>query len=421
MLTGLSQKNQHELSYMNYRRHTRFFELSFLALLLWVGVSGCSHAQNTQQKATKPSPELVLGIERMNEYLPVLQGKRVGLVVNHTTIFPNGRHLADSLLSLGVTIKTIFAPEHGFRGIADAGATIKDGVDTQTGLPIVSLYGQNKKPTPTQLAEIDVLIFDIQDVGVRYYTYPSTMHYVMEACAENNKICVVLDRPNPNGHYVDGPVLDKAFASFVGLNPVPVVHGLTSAELALMINGEGWLSGAKGCDLRVVPCLNYTHQTPYELPVKPSPNLPTLQAIRLYPSICLFEPTIVSVGRGTDMQFQVIGAPDPVYGAFSFTPVDKPGAQNPPNENKLCYGLDLRKVNTEKEGFTLRYVLDFYQKTTNKKAFFTSESFFDKLAGTDQIRKMMIAGKTEVEIRATFEPALGEYKQKRMKYLLYPD
>jgi uncharacterized protein YbbC (DUF1343 family) len=247
------------------------------------------------------------------------------------------------------------------------------------------------------------------------------MHYVMEACAENNKICVVLDRPNPNGHYVDGPVLDKAFASFVGLNPVPVVHGLTSAELALMINGEGWLSGAKGCDLRVVPCLNYTHQTPYELPVKPSPNLPTLQAIRLYPSICLFEPTIVSVGRGTDMQFQVIGAPDPVYGVFSFTPVDKPGAQNPPNENKLCYGLDLRKVNTEKEGFTLRYVLDFYQKTTNKKAFFTSESFFDKLAGTDQIRKMMIAGKTEAEIRATFEPALGEYKQKRMKYLLYPD
>lgn len=369
--------------------------------------------------SSRPAPELALGIDRTAEYLPLLAGKRVGLVVNHTTLFSNGTHLADSLQALGVKVQTIFAPEHGFRGMADAGATIKDGKDAKTGLPIVSLYGKNKKPSPEQLREIDVMIFDIQDVGVRYYTYPSTMHYVMEACAENGKECIVLDRPNPNGNYVDGPVLDPKFRSFVGMNPVPVVHGLTSAELALMINGEGWLEGKKHCDLTVVPCTGYTHSQVYELPVRPSPNLPNLQSIRLYPSICLFEPTIVSVGRGTDTQFQVIGAPNKVYGTYQFTPTDQPGAQNPPNEGKVCYGLDLREVNTRQQGFTLKYVLDFYNKTPDKTKFFTSADFFDKLAGTDMIRKMMIAGNSEAEIRAAFTPALEAYKEMRQKYVLY--
>ncbi|GHB72189.1 exo-beta-N-acetylmuramidase NamZ family protein [Persicitalea jodogahamensis] len=397
-----------------------------LSVLLAFMLSTCG---NTPQNDTPASSEttsqeiktddLKLGIDRTGEWVPLLTGKRVGLVVNHTTLFSNGTHLADSLLALGVNIQTIFAPEHGFRGQADAGATIKDGKDAQTGLPIVSLYGKNKKPSAEQLKDIDVVIFDIQDVGVRYYTYPSTMHYVMEACAENGKPCIILDRPNPNGDYVDGPVLDPKFKSFVGMNPVPVVHGLTSAELALMINGEGWLEGKKSCDLTVVPCTGYNHRMVYELPVKPSPNLPNLQSIRLYPSICLFEPTIVSVGRGTDTQFQVIGAPNKVYGPYEFTPVDKPGAQNPPNKGKVCYGLDLRDVDTRQEGFTLKYVLDFYNKTPDKSKFFTSADFFDKLAGTDMIRKMMVAGKSEAEIRAAFTPELEEFKEKREKYLLY--
>lgn len=378
------------------------------------------HAKTTTQKVQQIQHDsLKLGIDRTAEYLPQLAGKRVGLVVNHTTLFSNGTHLADSLVALGVKVQTIFAPEHGFRGVADAGATIKDGKDAKTGLPIVSLYGKNKKPSPEQLRDIDVMIFDIQDVGVRYYTYPSTMHYVMEACAENGKQCIVLDRPNPNGNYVDGPVLDPKFKSFVGMNPVPVVHGLTSAELALMINGEGWLEGKKPCDLTVIPCTGYTHSQVYELPVKPSPNLPNLQSVRLYPSICLFEPTIVSVGRGTDTQFQVIGAPDKIYGTYRFTPTDQPGAQNPPNKGKVCYGLDLREVNTRQEGFTLKYVLDFYNKTPDKAKFFTSADFFDKLAGTDLIRKMMIAGNTEAEIRAAYTPKLNEYKEMRKKYVLY--
>ena len=353
-------------------------------------------------------------------YLPELQGKTVALAVNHTTIFQNKTHLVDSLLRLGINIKTIFAPEHGFRGTADAGEHIKDGNDAKTGLPVVSLYGANRKPSPEQLRGIDVVIFDIQDVGVRYYTYPSTMHLVMEACAENNKKCIVIDRPNPNGHLIDGPVLDTKFASFVGMNPVPVSHGLTMGELAMMINGEGWLKNGVKCNLTVIPCKNYNHNMVYALPVAPSPNLPNLQSIYLYPSICLFEPTEISVGRGTDSQFQVIGGPSSSYGSYTFTPVDKPGAQNPPNEGKLCYGLDLRKVNARKQGFTLRYLIDLYQKAPNKDKFFTSSSFFDKLAGTDLLRKMLIEGKTEAEMRQTWQADLTNYKKIRMKYLLYP-
>ncbi|MEA5402517.1 DUF1343 domain-containing protein [Arcicella sp. DC2W] len=363
---------------------------------------------------------LKTGAEQTALYLPMLKNKTVALVVNHTSVIGK-THLADSLIALGVKVKTIFAPEHGFRGTADAGEHVANGVDKKTGLPIVSLYGSNKKPSVAQLEGIDIVIFDIQDVGARFYTYTSTMHYVMEACAETGKEILVLDRPNPTGHLVDGLVLDRKFASFVGLNPVPVVHGCTVGELATMINQEGWLKDGVKANLKVIKCLNYKHSTPYTLPIAPSPNLPNLQSILLYPSICFFEGTEVSVGRGTDKQFQVIGSPNPANGTFTFTPVDKPGAKNPPQKDKLCYGLDLTQVDARKEGFTLKYVLDFYQKATDKTKFFTSVSAFDRLAGSDNLRKQIIAGKTEAEIRATWQKDLEVYKVIRKKYLLYAE
>lgn len=434
-------------------------------LLLLTLLTACGR-QTSQAHASGPAPtanptaalDPVLGIERTNQYLPLLRGKTVALVVNHTTVFPNRTHLADSLLSLGIKVKTIFAPEHGFRGTATDGEEIADGVDKRTGIAITSLYGSNRKPTPDQLKGIDVVIFDIQDVGTRFYTYTSTMHYVLEACAEQGKQCLVLDRPNPNGKYVDGPVMEKGFVSFVGLNPVPILHGCTVGELAKMIVGEGWLAGSRpaggkpaapttptkrtmksaastgesvggaapdpmpdpGAFLTVIPCLNYTHQTPYTLPVAPSPNLPNQQSILLYPSLCLLEPTIVSVGRGTDTQFQVIGGPDPALGSYTFTPADKPGAMNPPQEGKQCYGLDLRGVDATNLGLSLRYVIEMYAKATDKAKFFTSAAYFDKLAGTDALRLQLTSGKSEAEMRKTWQPGLNNYKKIRAKYLLYP-
>ncbi|GAB3701841.1 DUF1343 domain-containing protein [Spirosoma flavus] len=352
-------------------------------------------------------------------YLPALQGKRVGLVVNHTSIIGK-THLADTLLARGIAVKTIFAPEHGFRGDATDGATINNARDTRTGVMIASLYGDTRKPTPQQMDSLDVIVFDIQDVGARFYTYTSTMHYVMEACAEANKPMIVLDRPNPNGHYVDGPVLDPKFKSFVGLNPIPVVYGLTIGELANMINGEGWLAGAKTCKLTIIPLKNYTHQTPYVLPVAPSPNLPNQQSILLYPSICFFEGTVVSVGRGTDKQFQVIGSPFTKYGPYTFTPVDKPGAINPPMEGQLCYGLDLSNVAVSKKGLMLNYIFDFMKRASDKNKFFLATNYIDRLAGTDQFRLQLMTGVSEEKIRQSWQPALNAYKVKRKKYLLYP-
>lgn len=364
-----------------------------------------------------------MGAEQTQLYLPSLAGKRVALVVNHTSVMRNHSgsvtHLADSLQQLGVNLRLIFAPEHGFRGTASAGEHVANGIDTKTHLPLISLYGNNKKPTPSQLKDVDVVIFDIQDVGARFYTYTSTMHYVMEACAENNKEFIVLDRPNPNGHYVDGPVLDKAFSSFVGLNAIPIVHGCTVGELARLINGEGWLKNGIRCKLNVVTCLNYRHSKRYSPPIAPSPNLPNLQAILLYPSLCLFEGTEISVGRGTDTQFQVVGSPVTRANAYTFTPEDKDGAVNPMHEGKKCYGLDLTTIDAKKQGFTLKYLLDFYQKSPNKATFFTSPAFFDKLAGTDSLRKEIMAGKTEAQIRSQWINALNQYKQIRAKYLLY--
>ena len=370
---------------------------------------------STQTDAPK---SLKMGAEQTNLYVSDLKGKTIALVVNHTSTIGK-THLADSLLSLGIKIKTIFAPEHGFRGTADAGEHVANGIDKKTGLPIVSLYGSNKKPSAAQLEGIDVVIFDIQDVGARFYTYTSTMHYVMEACAEQSKKLLILDRPNPNGHYVDGQVLDKKFASFVGLNPVPVVHGCTVGELAQMINGEGWLSGNKKCNIQIIKCLGYKHSTAYNPPIATSPNLPNLQSMLLYPSICFFEGTEVSVGRGTDKQFQVIGSPNPKNGSFTFTPEAKPGAKNPPQKGHLCYGDDLSKMDARSQEFTLKYVIDYYQKSNDKTKFFSSPSFFDKLAGSDSLRKQIIAGLTETQIRASWKADLDKYRAIRKKYLMY--
>jgi uncharacterized protein YbbC (DUF1343 family) len=386
----------------------KYFPVIFICFM----ASACASNQTETNKNPKT------GAEQTNLYVPDLKGKTVALVVNHTSTI-GSTHLADSLVALGIKIKTIFAPEHGFRGTADAGEHVTNGIDKKTGLPIVSLYGSNKKPSAAQLEGIDVVIFDIQDVGTRFYTYTSTMHYVMEACAEQGKQLLILDRPNPNGHYVDGEVLNKNFASFVGLNTIPVVHGCTVGELAQMINGEGWLAGNKKCDLKIIKCLNYKHSTAYTPPIAPSPNLPNLQSMLLYPSICFFEGTVVSVGRGTDKQFQVIGSPNPKNGSFTFTPVDKPGANNPPQEGKLCYGLDLSTVNARTNEINLKYLLDFYQKSEDKTKFFSSPSFFDKLAGSDSLRKQIIAGVSEKQIRASWKKNLDQYKDTRKKYLLY--
>jgi len=328
----------------------------------------------------------------------------------------------DSLLSLGVQVQKVFAPEHGFRGQADAGAKIEDATDTKTGIPLLSLYGSNKKPSPQQLADVDIAIFDIQDVGARFYTYISTMHYVMEACAENGKPIIVLDRPNPNGDYVAGPIRQNGFDSFVGMHPIPIVHGLTVAELAKMINGEGWLDGRVACDLTVVEVENYDHTMSYSLPVAPSPNLPNDASIRLYPSLCLFEPTAISIGRGTDFPFQVAGYPDSIFGTFSFTPVSMPGkATHPKHEDKTCYGLDLREEAADHR-FTLQFLLDYHQKCQEKGIeFFTNERFFHLLAGTDELKKQLEAGLNEQAILESWQPELEAYKKMRKRYLLYPD
>lgn len=373
--------------------------------------------------AGPPNAPLKLGAERLDVITRLLEGKRVGLVVNQTSILEKEQvHLLDALLAEGVDVKKVFAPEHGFRGTADAGQQIADSRDQKTGVPIISIYGKNKKPTTAQLQDLDVVVFDIQDVGARFYTYISTMHYVMEACADNGKEFVVLDRPNPND-FVDGPVREPDMESFVGVDPLPLLHGLTVGELAWMINKEGWLkSQPDTCRLKIVKMQNWKHGDPYWLPVKPSPNLPNDQAIRLYPSLCFFEATNISVGRGTYFPFQVIGFPDKKYGDFTFTPVSLAGFDTHPlQKDKACYGVDLREYPFE-GGLTLRFFLDFYQKADKDQAFFFARPrWFDLLAGTKKLRFQIVRGLTEQEIRESWQPALDAYKEMRKKYLLYPD
>lgn len=364
--------------------------------------------------------EIITGAEQPESYLPLIEGKRVGLVVNNTSLIGE-IHLVDFLKGKKINIVKIFAPEHGFRGEAAPGEIVNNGVDLKTGISVISLYGKNRKPSPGDLEDIDIILFDIQDVGCRFYTYISTLHLVMEACADGGIPVIVADRPNPNGDYIAGPLLEPKFSSFVGMHPIPVVHGCTVGEIALMINGEHWHKAPRKCELTVIPVKNYTHSSVYSLPVRPSPNLPNDLAVRLYPSLCFFEATSVSVGRGTDFPFQVLGAPYPEFGNFTFSPVNIPGvANNPLHEGKLCYGIDLREPEEVPE-FTLKFFLDFYHKYKDEKDFITRENWFNLLAGTDKLLQQIRLGYSEKEIMDSWKPELEKYRELRKKYLLYPD
>jgi len=408
-------------------------------LLCFIILISCG--SDSKKLETRDDKNIIVGANQIDTYLPLLKDKRVGIVANQTSVIFTLRqaqasklhtHLVDSLISLKVDVKTVFAPEHGFRGKADAGEIVKDGIDSKTGLPIVSLYGDSKKPKLERLAEtqkleedietgvskIDIMIFDLQDVGVRFYTYAATLHYVMEACAEANIPLIVLDRPNPNGHYLDGPILEAEHKSFVGMHPIPVAHGMTIGEYAKMINGEGWLANGIQCDITVIPLKYYSHNSAYSLPIKPSPNLPNDKAINLYPSLCFFEGTNVSAGRGTNKQFQIFGSPflDKEKYNFEFTPQPNEGSKYPKHKGVLCYGLDL-KNNVDLNLINLDWLITTYNNTEDKSIFFNT--FFVKLAGTQILQQQIEQGLTEAQIRATWQEGLDTFKITRLKYLLY--
>ena len=433
--------------------------LLFVLIGFSCGSKSQSEALNSSLETTDTSKQpVVVGANQIDDYLNLLKGKHVGIVANQSSViykqhqdsifegYPDGTfafshmeqkpvvasHLVDSLLRLNINVSIVFAPEHGFRGIADAGEHIKNDVDSKTGLPIASLYGDHKKPKLKRLTKtetnkndattnetsIDLMIFDLQDVGARFYTYISTLHYVMEACAEAQIPLIVLDRPNPNGHYIDGPILDMTHHSFVGMHPIPVVYGMTIGEYAQMINGEGWLTNGIQCDLTVIPLKNYTHQTPYDLPIKPSPNLPNAKAVNLYPSLCFFEGTNVSAGRGTSKQFQIYGSPylrKDVY-TFKFIPSPNEGAKYPKHDNILCYGEDLSTLK-RLEQLDLSYLIKAYNNTLDQDHFFND--FFIKLAGTSQLQQQIEQGLSEAQIRASWQSGLTAFKSIRAKYLLY--
>lgn len=395
-----------------------------LIVLFTVVISVNSNGQGITavDNNNKTGKDLKVGADRTSEYLPLLKGKSIAIVANQSSNI-NKTHLVDSLLSLGISVKKVFCPEHGFRGEKDAGEKVKTYKDSKTGLPVISLYGKNLKPSPEDLKNIDVVIFDIQDVGVRFYTYLSTLHYVMEACAENNKSLIVLDRPNPNGYYIDGPVMEDAYKSFLGMHSVPIVYGMTIGEYAQMINGEGWLKAGVKCNLKVITIGNYTHKDLYELPVKPSPNLPNMSSVYLYPSLGLFEGTVVSMGRGTDLPFQVIGHPTLQKANYTFTPQPKPGAMEPKYKGQVCNGYNLSEFGEEylKE---LKYIYLFwligtYQNTPDKTNFFDDN--FKYHAGNATLQKQIKDGATEEEIRKSWQEGIKRFKIIRKKYLLYTD
>ncbi|HRY33440.1 MAG TPA: DUF1343 domain-containing protein [Bacteroidales bacterium] len=394
---------------------------AFLALIpsLPAGAQGVK----VLSRALVTDSEVKVGASRFDQYLPLIRGRKVALMANHTTLVGR-QHLADTLRALGTDIRLIFSPEHGFRGSGEAGEAIADEKDPKTGIQIISLYGNKLKPSPAHLKGIDLVIFDLQDVGVRFYTYASSMQYLMEACADAGIPLLILDRPNPNGYFIDGPVLDPGYASFVGLNPVPIVHGLTLGEYALMIQGEGWLKKGRNCSLKVIPVHNYRHDYLYQIPVAPSPNLPNMAAVYLYPSLGLFEGTAISVGRGTSKPFQVIGFPGLKDGSVTFTPVAMPGfSMNPPYLDQLCHGFDLKEFS---ENFVkdsgrlfLYWLTELYRDFPDKKAFFND--YFDTLAGGSGLRKQIKEGLQEEDIRRSWSDDLLKYKKLRKKYLLYPD
>ena len=388
------------------------------ALLLVGALSWAASA-----RAQKLPPPVTVGAERMELLLPTLQGKRVALMVNQSSLVGStGTHLVDTLLSQGVNIVRLFVPEHGLRGKVDAGKNVRSGVDEKTGLPVVSLYGQRKRPTPEMLADIDLLVFDLQDVGTRFYTYISSMHYLMEACAEEGKTFVVCDRPNPND-FIDGPILEPDCRSFIGVDPLPVAHGMTVGELALMIDGERWLRGGNTCHVKVIPMAGWSHGDPYELPVRPSPNLPNSRSIELYPSLCFFEATIMSVGRGTSKPFQAIGYPDKRFGSIVYTPQIKLGEDsNPRHKGKLCYGTDYTSVSLPKRQIALGPLLDYYRKADSLGLqLINQRQLFDLLAGTKKLRQQLSSGLSEDEIRASWQAGLKAFQAKRARYLLYTD
>jgi len=392
--------------------------LFFFLIVFACGNSVKSKVENQKSKETKLETELEIktGADNYSKYMPLLKNKKVGIVTNQSGILTNKTHLVDFLLSEKINIQKIYAPEHGFRGTADAGEVIKDGKDIKTSLPIISLYGNNKKPKPEQLEGIEIMVFDLQDVGARFYTYISSLHYVMEACAEKNIPLIVLDRPNPNGGIVDGPILEKEFTSFVGMHQIPVLHGMTIGEYAKMINGEKWLKNEVQCNLTIISCLNYNRNLFYDLLVKPSPNLPNAQAINLYASLCFFEGTNVSVGRGTEKQFQIYGSPYLDKGNFSFTPQPNEGAKDPTYNGETCYGEDLTQIKPVNK-LELKWLMKAYAETTDKSKFFNA--FFTKLAGTKKLQEQIEKGVSENNIRDSWQKGLTDFKEMRSKYLIY--
>ena len=390
-----------------------------IILFCLIAFTSCKSTSPQQEQVQELEPaKIIAGAERLDQYIPNLEGKNVGLLVNHTSLI-NGKHLLDTLTSLKINVVKIFAPEHGFRGNADAGEHIDNSIDETTGVPIISIYGDHRKATPEDLEGVDVVIFDSQDVGARFFTYFSAMQLMLEACAENNVEMIILDRPNPNGHYVDGPILEMENKSYVGMNPVPIVFGLTAGEYTKMMVGEKWINKAESLKLTVIEMTGWDHNTPYSLTTKPSPNLPTDQSIALYPSTCLFEGTMVSVGRGTYTPFQIIGVPETIIGDYSFTPKSIVGmSKKPKYMGQECYGYDLSNVQVKNQ-IDLSYLIEFYNKSKDKEKFFNN--YFVKLAGTDQLQKQIEEGKSEDEIRASWQSGLTAYKAKRKKYLLYED
>ncbi len=401
-----------------------------LAFSLFALTLNASLGAERQANVSKSDQGMIMGADQTAKYVPHLKGKRVGMVVNQTSTI-GGKLSVDTLLGMGIQVKKIFGPEHGFRGNASNGAVIKDEVDDKTGLPIISLYGAKAKPGKADMADLDILIFDLQDMGVRFYTKINTLRDVMESCAENNVELVVLDRPNPHGYLVDGPILDMKYQSGIGQFPIPIAHGMTIGEFAGMVKGEGWMTNAAKCKLKVIKMANYHHDMPYVLPVNPSPNLNTPEGVMLYPSTCLFEGTILNHGRGTQMPFAVMGAPalKGIY-EFSYTPVGIPGmSETPLYQNQVCYGLDLRGYDMEKlrkkRQVNLSWLMETYKAYPDKEKFFDSSQSaqignIDKLSGTAQLRQQIIAGVSDEEIRKSWEPGLSAYKEMRKKYLLYP-
>ena len=397
----------------------KFIAKSVLIVTSFIFTSSYSNSFTETAKSNTSEinpPAIKTGADNYEKYLPLLKDKKIGIVTNQTGILSNKTHLVDFLLEKKVTVQTIFAPEHGFRGTADAGEHVVDGKDPKTGLSIISLYGDNKKPKAAQLAGIDIMIFDLQDVGARFYTYISSLHYVMEACAENNVPLIILDRPNPNGSIVDGPLLEKEFTSFVGMHPIPLLHGMTIGEYAQMINGEKWLKNAVQCKLTVIPCVNYNRKMEYSLLVKPSPNLPNDQSINLYASLCLFEGTNVSMGRGTEKQFQIYGSPYLTKTNFSFTPKPNFGAKDPLYNGKECFGEDLTSY-PKLTQLELKWLIKAYQNTSDKTKFFNA--FFTKLAGTKKLQQQIENGVSEEQIRKSWQKDLETFKKMRKAYLLY--